>query len=75
MKIQMLSSVKCMGMIGINPKLVGERHFTYKKLRYFSITFRLQMLFISPKTDEHMTLYHSYDVVDGVMVHPFNGEA
>jgi len=62
-------------MIGINPKLVRERHFTYRKLRYFSIIFRLQMLFISLKTDEHMTLHHSYDVVDEVMVHPFNGEA
>jgi hypothetical protein len=33
------------------------------------------MLFMSPKTVEHMTWHHSYDVVDGVIVHLSGGEA
>jgi hypothetical protein len=33
------------------------------------------MLFMSPKTIEHMIWYHSHDEVEGVMVHPSNGEA
>jgi len=28
-----------------------------------------------PRTAEHMTWHQSHDAVDGVMVHPFNGEA
>lgn len=32
------------------------------------------MLFMSPKTVRHMTWYHSRDAMDGVMVHPFDGE-
>jgi hypothetical protein len=47
----------------------------YKKLRYFPIKPRLQRLFISPRTTEHMTWHQSHDVVDGVMVHPSDGEA
>jgi hypothetical protein len=43
-------------------------------MRYFSITLRVQRLFVSPKTIEHMTWYHSHDEVDEVMVHSFNGE-
>jgi len=29
---------------------------------------------MSPKTVEHMTWHQSYDVVDGVMVHPSDGK-
>jgi len=36
--------------------------------RYFLITSRLQMLFMSLKTVKHITWYHSHDVMDGVMV-------
>jgi len=46
----------------------------YKKLRYLSITPRLHMLFMSPRTAEHMTWHQSHDAVDGVMVHLFNDE-
>jgi hypothetical protein len=53
----------------------GRSLFEHKKLRYFSITLRLQRLFISLKTIEHMTWYQSHDAVDGVMVHPFDNEA
>lgn len=53
----------------------GRAFITYKKLRYFPITLRLQRLFISPKTAKHMIRHHLYDTVDGVMVHPFNGQA
>jgi len=47
----------------------------YKKLRYFPITPRLQMLFMSPRTAEHMTWHQSHHAVDGVMVYPSDGEA
>jgi hypothetical protein len=47
----------------------------YKKLRYFPITPRLQRLFMSPRTAEQMTWHQSYHAVDGVMVHPSDGEA
>jgi len=43
-------------------------------LRYFSISHRIPKLFISSEIAEHMTWHHSYDAVDGVMVHPFDGE-
>jgi hypothetical protein len=33
------------------------------------------MLFMSSKTVEHMTRHHSHDTDDGVIVHPFDGEA
>jgi len=33
----------------------GRTYITYKKLRYFTIALRLQMLFIYSKTIEHMT--------------------
>jgi hypothetical protein len=48
---------------------MGKTLIAYKKLRYFPITPRLQRLFMSPKTAEHMIWHQSYDVVDGVMVH------
>jgi len=47
----------------------------YKKLRYFPITPRLQRFFMSSRTAEHMTWYQSHHAVDGVMVHPSDGEA
>jgi hypothetical protein len=47
----------------------------YKKLRYFPITPRLQRLFMSPRTAEHMTWHQSHDAVDGVMMHLSDGEA
>ena len=28
-----------------------------------------------PRTAEHMTWHHAHDAVDGVMMHPSNGEA
>jgi hypothetical protein len=43
--------------------------------RYFPITPRLQRLFMSRKTAEHMTWHQSHDAVDGVMMYPSNGEA
>jgi len=46
----------------------------YKNPIYFPITPRLQMLFMSAKTVEDMTWYHSHIMVDGVMVHSINGE-
>jgi hypothetical protein len=52
----------------------GKTLVTYKKLRYFSITPRLQRLFMSPRTAEHMTWHQSHDVVDGVMLHPSDSE-
>ena len=50
--------------IGMEKTLVA-----YKKLRYFSITLRLQRLFMSPKTVKHMTWHQSHDAVDEVIVH------
>jgi len=52
----------------------GKTLVAYKKLRYFPITPRLQRLFMSPRTAEHMTWHQSHHAVDGVMVHPFDGE-
>jgi hypothetical protein len=53
----------------------GKTLVAYKKLRYVPITSRLQRLFMSPRTAEHMTWHQSHDTVDGVMVHPSDGEA
>jgi hypothetical protein len=53
----------------------GKTLVAYKKLRYFSITPRLQRLFMSSRTAEHIIWHQSYDAVDGVMVHPSNDEA
>jgi len=49
------------GMLGINPKLVGEWLFAYRKLRYLPITPRLKSLIVSSNIAEHMTWYHSRD--------------
>jgi len=48
---------------------------THRKLKYFSITLRMQRLFMSLKTIEHLTWHQSHDAVNIVMVHSFNGEA
>jgi hypothetical protein len=48
----------------------GKTLVAYKKLRYFPITPRLQRLFMSPGTAEHITWHQSHHAVDGVMVHP-----
>ena len=53
----------------------GKTLVAYKKRRYSPITSRLQRLFMSPRTAEHMTWHQSHDAVDGVMVHPSDGEA
>jgi hypothetical protein len=53
----------------------GKTLVAYKKLKYFSITPRLQRLFMSPRTAKYMTWHQSHDAVDGVMVHPSDGEA
>jgi hypothetical protein len=52
----------------------GKDSQAYKTLRHFTITPRLQRLFMSPRTVEHMTWHQSHDAVDGVMMHPSNGE-
>jgi len=52
----------------------GKTLVAYKKLRYFPITPRLQRLFMSPRTAEHMTWQQAHHAVDGVMVHPSDGE-
>jgi hypothetical protein len=54
----------------------GRRNtlMAYKKLRYFPITPRLQRLFMLPRTAEHMTWHQSHHAIDGVMVHPSDGE-
>ena len=58
------------------PRIAKEKTlFTYRKLKYFLITSRLQRLFMSLKTIEYKTWHHSYDLVNGVIVHSFNGEA
>jgi len=53
----------------------GKTLMAYKKLRYFPITPRLQRLFMSPRTAEHMTWHQLHHAVGGVMVHLFDGEA
>ena len=52
----------------------GRKLVVNKKLRYFPITYRLQRLFMSSKTIEHMTWYHSYDEMDIVIVYLFYDE-
>ena len=53
----------------------GKTLIAHTKLRHFSITHRLQRLFMSPKTCKHMTWHQSHDAVDGVMAHPSDDEA
>ena len=51
----------------------GKTLVAHRKLRYFSITPRLQRLFMSPKITEHIIWHHSYDTMDEVMMHHFDG--
>jgi hypothetical protein len=46
-----------MGILGINPIYMGNGRTleTYKKMRYFSFTPKLQILFVSSKTAEPIT--------------------
>jgi hypothetical protein len=53
----------------------GKTLMAYKKFGYFLITPRLQRLFMSPRTIEHITWYQSHNAVDGVMAHPSDDEA
>jgi hypothetical protein len=54
--------------------LVETSNVCLGKLRYFSITPKLQRLLMSPKTIEHMTWHQWHDTVDGVMVHHFDSK-
>ena len=63
-----------MGIPVTNPELAGKDSMTYKKLRYFPITPRLQRLFMSPRIAEHMTWHQSGNHMMRLMVHPSNGE-
>jgi len=53
----------------------GKTLVAYKKLRYIPFTPRLQRLFMSSRTTEHMTWHQSHHAVDGVIVHSFDDEA
>jgi len=52
-----------------------QKDVPYKVLRYFPITPRLQRLYMSTKTAEHMTWHWKYHREPGVMSHPSDGEA
>jgi hypothetical protein len=70
-----LIEYKTLGHARYKPKTGSERTFVaYRKFRYFPIILRLQIFFISQKTIEHMTWYHSYNAVVGVTVYHFDGE-
>jgi hypothetical protein len=73
--VEMTECMTC-GHSGYKPR-TGRRKtlVAYKKLGYFPITPRLQRLFMSPRTVKHMTWHQSHYAVDGVMVHPSDGEA
>jgi len=71
--VELIECMTC-GHSRYKPKTgTGKTIVAYKKLRYFPITPRLQRLFMSPRTAQHMTWHQSHDVVDGVMVHPSDG--
>jgi hypothetical protein len=53
--VELTESITC-GHSRYKPRIgKGKTLVAYKKLRYFSITPRLQRLFMSPRTAEHMT--------------------
>jgi hypothetical protein len=53
--VELTKCITC-GHSHYKPKTnMGKTLMAYKKLRYFSITPRMQRLFMSPKTVEHMT--------------------
>jgi hypothetical protein len=71
-----LNKCRTYGYAHYKPKIDREITIvTYRKHRYFLITPRLQKLFMSPKTVEHMICHYSYDTVDGVMMHSSDNEA
>jgi len=53
----------------------GRTLVAYRNLKYFSITPKLQKLFMLTNTTKHIKWHHSYDAVDEVMMHTSNGEA
>jgi hypothetical protein len=53
----------------------GRSLVAYRKLKYFPTTPRMQRLFISPKTTEHMAWYHLHDAIDRIIVQLSDGEA
>jgi len=63
-----LTECKTFGYSHYKPRTGREKTIIMhkKKLRYFPITYRLQTLFMSPKTVEHMTWHQSHDAVDEV---------
>jgi len=58
-----------------NLELVDGRLSWYIKNLDTSQSHLLQRLFMSPRTAKHMTWHQSHHAVDGVMVHPSDGEA
>ena len=70
-----LTEYKTLGHARYKPRTGSERTLVaHRKFRYFLITLRLHNCFISQKTVEHMTCYHSYDMVVGVIVYSSDGE-
>jgi hypothetical protein len=70
-----LTECKTCGHARYKPKTDRGRTFiAYRKLRYFLITPKLQMLLMSPNSTKHMTWHHLHDMVDGMMVHLSDGE-
>ena len=47
-----------------------EKDISYKVLRYLPLTRRLQRLYMSLKTTEHMIWHTMNRCIDGTMVHP-----
>jgi len=59
-----------------NPRIDWDKTLiAHRKLRYFTITPKLQRLFMSLKNVVHMTWHHLHDAVDGAMIHLFDREA
>ncbi|XP_012838845.1 PREDICTED: uncharacterized protein LOC105959319 [Erythranthe guttata] len=52
-----------------------QKEISYKILRYFPLTPRLQRLFMSSKTSEHMTWHKKSRRESGTISHPCDGEA
>ncbi|XP_074374617.1 uncharacterized protein LOC141715028 [Apium graveolens] len=52
----------------------GSNTIPRKVLRYFPLTTRLQRLYMSARTAEHMKWYKNRVVTEGVLTHPADGE-
>ncbi|KAL8120301.1 hypothetical protein AgCh_017459 [Apium graveolens] len=52
----------------------GSNTIPRKVLRYFPLTTRLQRLYMSTRTVEHMKWYKNRVVTEGVLTHPADGE-